>query len=268
MLMENETLDELKKWFDDYVATFKSGDVESDFNVVLKEEHSRRVCREILYIGENLRLSENNLLLAEIMALLHDIGRFQQYTQYRTFVDHLSVNHAEFGVKILREKQTLWRLEELEQDLILRAISYHNRMDLPLDETDRCLMFSRMLRDADKLDIWQVFTDYYAWQGGASDTTIIHNLPDTPGISDRICADLLAGKTARYGDAKNLNDFKLLQVGWIFDINFAPTFRRIQERDYMAVIRNALPQSGQVAQIFSEVQSYLAGFTTDNTEAL
>jgi hypothetical protein len=177
------------------------------------------------------------------------------------------VNHAEFGVEILREEQTLRRLEESEHDLVLRAISYHNRMDLPLDETDRCLTFSKMLRDADKLDIWQVFTDYYARQGGASDTTIIHNLPDTPGISDRICADLLAGKTARYGDAKNLNDFKLLQVGWVFDINFAPSVRRIQERDYMGMIRNALPQSGQIAQIFSEVQSYLAGFVTESTEA-
>lgn len=39
----------------------------------MKEEHTKRVCKEILYIGKQLRLDDNELRLAEIIALFHDI---------------------------------------------------------------------------------------------------------------------------------------------------------------------------------------------------
>ncbi len=55
---------------------------------------------------------------------------------------------------------------------------------------------------------------------------------------------------------KNLNDFKLLQVGWIFDINFAPTFRDIRERRYLERIRSVLPESEQIDTVFSVISAY------------
>ena len=61
---------------------------------MLKEKHSLRVCNEILNIGKNHNLTDNNLRLAEAMALFHDIGRFEQYTRYQTFVDKKSENHG------------------------------------------------------------------------------------------------------------------------------------------------------------------------------
>ncbi|MDY6911219.1 MAG: HD domain-containing protein, partial [Chloroflexota bacterium] len=191
-MMGKETLHELKIWFSDYVSAFKTGEADFQQNIILKEFHSYRVCHEILYIGESLGLKEEYLRLAESIALLHDIGRFEQYARHQTFADHLSVNHAEFGVAILRENKVLKEIDEAEQDLILRAIAYHNRANLPSDETDRCLFFSKLLRDADKLDIWQVFIDYYAHNNGDRNSAIIHNLPDTPGISDGVYADLKA----------------------------------------------------------------------------
>ena len=65
---------------------------------------------------------------------------------------------------------------------------------------------------------------------------------------------------------KNLNDFKLLQLGWIYDINFAPTFQRIQERAYLEKIRDALPKSEEVEEVFSMVQSYLDEQTMERSD--
>ena len=113
-----------------------------------------------------------------------------------------------------------------------------------------------MLRDADKLDIWKVFTDSYI-DGANLSKAVIHGLHDTPGISDALYNDLTRGKVANYSDAKNLNDFKLLQTGWVYDVNFAPTFRRILERGYLTATRNALPQSTQIDEIFTVTESYL-----------
>lgn len=254
--MDEELITKLRSWFDSYVAAFKKGEEEFDRNIILKEEHTRRVCQEILYIGEDIGLDEKGLQLAWIMALFHDIGRFEQFAQYGTFADHISVNHAEFGVEILRQKGVLRDLDEGDQDLILRAIAYHNRRYLPEDETQECLYFSRMLRDADKLDIWNVVTEYYR-NAGEEDSVLVQNFPDTPGISPAIYEDMVNARIANYMDVKNLNDFKLLQVGWVYDVNFPPTFRRIYERGYLDAIRRALPQSEQIEQIFSTAQAYL-----------
>jgi hypothetical protein len=255
--MNRERVDALKDWFSGYVKTFKSVDDDLDENTALKEEHTERVCGEILDIGEKLGLSDDDLYLAEIVALFHDIGRFEQYARHRTFVDFHSVNHAEEGIKILRENGVLNGLDYPTRDLILRIISYHNRASLPQKETKRCLFFTKLLRDADKLDIWRVVTDYYRRKDGKRNNSIELGIPDTPGISDDAYNDLIEGKIVEVAHLKNLNDFKLLQIGWIYDINFIPTFQRIKERKYIEMIRDVLPESKKRENVFSVVQSYL-----------
>ena len=54
-----------------------------------------QVCKEILNIGEQIELNNDELRLSEVIALFHDIGRFEQYAHYKTFVDRKSENHAE-----------------------------------------------------------------------------------------------------------------------------------------------------------------------------
>lgn len=257
LMIDEQMLTGYRKWFTEYAATFRTGELEYDRNIIIKEDHTARVCQEITYIGQNIGLNRHDLLLAETMALFHDVGRFEQYVKFGTFADHLSVNHAEFGVEIMNDKQVLDSLDPEERKLILRAILYHNRRDLPIDETDACLRYAKMLRDADKLDIWQVFADYYRHGGEKENSVLIHNFPDTPGISPEIHAELVAARIANYSDVKNLNDFKLLQVGWVYDINFPPTFRRVHDRGYLDSIRSALPDSEQIDQVFFAAQAYL-----------
>jgi len=227
-------------------------------NIILKEKHTIQVCKEILKIGEQLGLNDNELRLAEIIALFHDVGRFEQYARYKTFVDRESEDHAELGVKILEENRVLNRFDESMQSLILRTILYHNRAALPEEDTDTCLFFSRLLRDADKLDIWRVVTDYYNQKNGKSNGAIELGLPDTAGFSDEVYQDLLNMRIVDIKHLKNLNDFKLLQIGWIFDINFAPTFQSIKTRHYLEMIRQVLPESEKIDKIFAVIQSYLS----------
>jgi len=79
--INNKIVEYTKDWFFNYVQTFKDGDKELKQNVVLKEEHTKRVCKEIVGIGKQLGLNDNDLRLAEIIALLHDVGRFEQYSR-------------------------------------------------------------------------------------------------------------------------------------------------------------------------------------------
>ncbi len=248
-----------KKWFDQYVAGFTAGgDAASDVvkNIRLKKDHSKRVVKEIQWIAQNLDLDDEALHLATVIALFHDIGRFEQYARYRTFVDHKSENHAELGVKILRQHQVLDYLPAARADLVCRVISYHNRASLPGDETRECLFYARMLRDADKLDIWRVLIDHYHRRNGDDNPAIELGLPDTPGISDQVYDNVMKGKIVEARQVKNLNDFKLLQIGWVFDINFMPALQQVKDRGYVESICRTLVPSERLARVEQAVADW------------
>ncbi len=244
--------DTFRNWFDSYVAGFTAGeDAAPDVvtNIRLKKDHSERVVKEMLWIADQLALDDQAKDLAGIMALFHDIGRFEQYARYRTFVDQKSENHAELGVTILQQHRVLEILSPDRADLICRVISYHNRAALPVDETAECLFYARLLRDADKLDIWRVLVDHYQGQNPNDNPAIELGLPDTPGISDRVYDPVVNAKIVEARHINNLNDFKLLQIGWVFDINFTPALRQVRDRGYVESICQTLPPSDRLARI-------------------
>ena len=254
--IDKNNINELKAWFFNYVQGFKQGDKDLQQNILLKEEHTKKVCREILALSDELGLTDDEKRLAEIIALFHDIGRFEQYARYNTFVDRRSANHAELGVKILQKFIVLDNLEKPMKSLILRTIRYHNRAELPREETETCLFFAKLLRDADKLDIWRVVTEYYHQNDGKRNDAIELDLPDTPEFSDAVYQDLMNKEIVNVHDIKNLNDFKLLQIGWIYDINFIPALIAVNSRGYLERIRDVLPKSLKIDNIFTIIQSH------------
>ncbi len=257
--MNQETVNKLKGWFFRYVRGFKTGDADQRRNVLLKEDHTRRVCEEILCIGRALGLGGKDLRVAEVAALFHDLGRFEQYARHRTFVDRNSFNHAAFGVKILEDQGLLDGIGNSQRNTILRAITYHNRINLPRKENAGCLLIAGMLRDADKLDIWRVVIDYYNRSGGERNSVLELELPETPGVSHEVCQDLMAGRIVASAHLKNLNDFKLLQAGWVYDLNFEFTFRCVRERGILEKIRAVLPDSEEIAGIFDRIHAVIDG---------
>ena len=245
----------IRKWFEDYTGNYTKG--EDQENIILKIEHSKRVAKDIGLICVGLELNEYDRDLAEICGILHDVGRFEQYKRYKTFNDAHSVNHAELGVQVIIEQRILKELPEIEQNLILKAISYHNRLDLPVDEDESILYFSKILRDGDKLDIFKVVTDYYAVRSKKRNETLELELPDEGDITDIVYDAVLQGRIVDYRKIKNLNDFKLLQVGWVYGLNFLPSIKLFDEREYLGKLQAALPDNEKCRAIFNQVRNYI-----------
>lgn len=224
----------------------------------LKTEHTRRVCQAIMDIGSSLDLSNEDLCMAEASGLLHDIGRFEQYSRYRTFMDYRSEDHAALGVKVIQANRVLDDLEPNVADIIIRLVRYHNRAALPVGVEKRFLFFLKLLRDSDKVDIWRVVTECYQNGDNNRNRSIGLDLPDIDRVSDSVYESLMNGKLVQMEDLETLNDFKLLQIGWIYDVNFPRTFQIVMENDFLTIIRNVLPQgSVRVAEIYERACEHL-----------
>lgn len=248
----------LRAWFENYTRQFFSDDPTTQDAMRLKVAHTRRVCDLIVDIGKSLDLAGEALCIAEAAALLHDIGRFEQYQRYRTFSDLKSENHAQLGVTVIENNHVLNVLDPQTAKTILTAVGLHNRFALPEGEEEPRLFFVKLLRDADKLDIWHVVTEYYETKEHPRNRSIELDLPDIDSISDPVHTALMNGRLVNMADLRTLNDFKLLQIGWVYDLNFRRSFQIARENRYLDKIRLAISSaSHRVTQIHTAAQAYL-----------
>jgi hypothetical protein len=247
----------LKGWFTEYTNGYLTGACDHDRAIRLKIDHTQRVCRNIVMLCRAMDLMENDLLIAETMGLFHDIGRFEQFAVYGTFNDRASTNHARLSVQQMATHKLLTSFTRPEKRLIAGAVAFHNAAALPLEKSDRSLFFMKLLRDADKLDIWKVVTDYYHGSNGRRNTTIELGLPDAPTCSASALNALHQGRIVRLQSLQTLNDFKLLQISWVFDLNFAPSFQVLFDRGYISMIEAVLPATPEIAAAVKQAQAYV-----------
>jgi putative nucleotidyltransferase with HDIG domain len=238
-----------KEWFSKYCRSFYSSDIEDQKNISLKEQHTLKVCENITAISERLSLNENQMLLAWTVALFHDIGRFPQYARYKTFRDSISVNHGLLGAETLQEHGPLQSLSPDEQELVIQAVRFHNAFSVPKNERDKIIFFIKLIRDADKLDIWRVFVEHYEGAEESRASAVGLGLPDLPGYSEDVLAGLYQKQIVSLSIIRSLNDFKLLQLSWIFDLNFTPSFFLLSEAKYIDRITAHLPQTDEIHKL-------------------
>ncbi|HDH04340.1 MAG TPA: HD domain-containing protein [Nitrospirae bacterium] len=256
--MTEEDLIYLKKWFSDYTKSFYSSDEGDQRNIMLKVEHTRHVCRNIIDIGRDLSLKDNEMMLAETVAIFHDIGRFPQYAKYKTFKDAVSVNHGLLGVKTLIQEKILENLLPGEQELITQAVKFHCAIAVPTAVEERIKFFIKLIRDADKLDVYRVFIEFYESPDDQKASATAHGVPDTPGYSERILASIKNKTIAPYSEVRNLNDFKLMKLSWVYDLNFRGACKLLQERGYVNSLAQVLPQTDEIRNLIKNIREFIS----------
>lgn len=249
-------LRELQKKFARYGEWF-TAEAADPGPYILKRDHTRRVSEEIVGLGREKKLAEADLLLAEAAALLHDIGRFRQYWEYGTFIDLHSVDHARLGLQVIREERLLENYPGEEQNLLEAAVACHNQARLPPDRTGRELLLIQLLRDADKLDIWRVCVQSYQHPDGGVHPSVRLGLPDTDHVSPKVLQAVFRRHPVNSGDIRCLNDLKLLQASWVFDLNFSESRDRVRERGIIPAIFATLPAVDTLQTILQDIQEYL-----------
>jgi putative nucleotidyltransferase with HDIG domain len=255
--MQSRDLDIFKAWFDGYSRTFYTDAAEDNKNIGLKIRHTSFVCENAVLIAREEQMADNDVLIAETAALFHDVGRFAQYAAYKTFRDSVSVNHGRLGAEILKEKEILADILPRDQELIINTVRFHNTFDIPSFDDKQKILFLRLIRDADKLDIWRVFAEHFHGAEEDKASAVGLGLPDRPDYSQTVLSCLHKKTPASLSDLKTLNDFKLMQLSWAYDLNFRPSFRLLAKRNLIREIASTLPQTTEISDALAVVEEFV-----------
>ncbi len=257
--MNPQDINFFRKFFREYAKKFYSDaeiDDETKINLKLKEVHTYRVYRNITYISKSLNLKEEEINLAKAIALFHDIGRFEQLKQYKTFLDRKSESHSEIALRVFNKEGILNRMNEKERKILISAIKFHNVKEIPKNLNEKNLFFCRLIRDADKIDIFKVWIDYFKRKDNF-DPSYGMDLSVSNEYSVHIISDILVNKISPLENVKTYNDIKLLLLTWIYDVHFDASLNLILKRKYMQEIFKILPKNKEMKKICGHINFYI-----------
>lgn len=216
-----------KKEFLKYTENY---DLEN-INIKRKQLHSLRVMEISKNIAENIKLSDEEIKIATLIGLLHDIARFEQYTNYHTFSDLNSIDHGDFGAQILEDDLRKYIRMDKYDNIIKTAIKNHNKYQIEEGITDKEKLFSKIIRDADKIDIlYEVFTEFYKGREEELEEDIIteNDIKEFKELKSII----------RTKEQKNELYNVISMISFIFDINLKVSFKILKEEDSINKILN------------------------------
>ena len=218
----------------------------SDPKIALKITHTYEVLNSAKYIAKKLDLSKEDYDLACLIALLHDIGRFEQLKEYDSYDDTLGMNHAEFGIKLLFEENYIRKfVEEKDFDeIIYKAIANHNKYKVDFTGfSEREIMHAKIIRDADKLDNFRVKEkeSFVAlFEEGMNEDKV-----GKQDITDKIYKTFENHSLILSSDRVTYMDHWVSFIAFIFDMNYNASLEFIKERDYIDVLVDRINYSNE-----------------------
>ena len=247
--MAGYDIEQCRSWFQSFTKGFLQSvaDDADRENIRLKIDHSLRVLDRAFQITAGMDINEETKGLAHIAALFHDVGRFPQYMFYRTFVDRQSVNHALLSVDVLRKNGVLRGLPEISRRQVLGAIWLHNRFSISSGLSPKLDLLARIIRDADKLDIFFIMVSRLRSDSSTNDAVLFHLKPHPSAYTMTIMEDITSGRLGRYEEMVWINDLKLLLCGWIYDFNFDISREILLKSGLLESILSLLPDLPEMA---------------------
>lgn len=219
-----------KKEFKKFLESYNN---QEQIGFDLKVKHTYQVVENAKYLANKLNLNEEDEALAELIALLHDIGRFEELKVTKEF-DNSKFDHASYGVKMLFEDGMIRRFVEDEKydNIIEKAIGSHSLKELGSNLTERELLHAKIIRDADKLDNYRVKIEEKVetiFPGKMKEKDELENST----ISEKVYESVKNNSCVDVNDRKTILDFWVCVLAFTFDLNFKESYELIKQEDYI-----------------------------------
>ncbi|MCD7808878.1 MAG: HD domain-containing protein [Erysipelotrichaceae bacterium] len=213
--------------FDHYISNYDT----SIPSIHLKLVHTYEVVKVSDYLCDQLHLSEEDKQLAALIALLHDIGRFEQWIRYQSFADYKTIDHALFSSDLLFHQQLIreFIVDEQYDEIIKNAIEQHNKYQVDDGFDERNLLFIHLIRDADKLDNFRVKEEEHMENILYKTVEEVNQETISPKIYEQFSHQELI-----YGPNRITHlDMWLSYIAFIFDLNFKESLIYIKDNHWV-----------------------------------
>lgn len=239
-----------KKEFKKYVSNYNPANP----RVELKISHIGRVTDNCKIIAESLGLSEEEVEVAELLGLFHDLGRFEQVRIADTFSDRESgINHAEQSNKVLFEDGLIRNFikDNRYDNLIKKAVYNHNRAEIEPGLDEKELLFAKIIRDADKIDI------FYTTNFAEFEPLFWYKDFNIEKINENVIEDIRHRRLVNYGSIKNNADVITIFYGYIFDLYFDISLKTIAENHYLERYTERVKENFKSEKIHTQIDEML-----------
>ena len=229
----------LEKAFNEYTKDYDM----KNTNIYLKYKHSFNVANFMEELANNLYLDEEDVYLAKAIGLLHDIGRFEQLKLFNSYNDKL-YEHANCACDYLFRDNHIrdFIKDDKNDNIINKAIYNHNKFEIEEGLNDRELLFSKMIRDMDKLDIF--------FQVGYH---LNPSFVEKPTKS--VVKDFFDGKGIGNKELKKKSDFVIETLAFLNNIYFKETFDMIIETDNLGFYLSSVEVSKENEELFNKIRN-------------
>ncbi|MCI8272627.1 MAG: HD domain-containing protein [Clostridia bacterium] len=235
-------LEYTRKQFNEFIKRY---DLKNEM-IGLKVAHMIRVMKVNMKFAEFQGLGNEDIELAGIIGLLHDIGRFVQIERYGTFIDYKSIDHCQAGVNLLFKDGFIayFVKDDKYYHIIERAIKNHGQFEIEPGLDEHTLLHCQLIRDSDKTDIFEVMLQENP------DTVFDGDYIRNANINEKVKEDFFNNRMINKVDVKTVFDDYVRKVAFIFNYYFARNLQYVKEKNYISRM----------------TERFLAHFKIDNPE--
>lgn len=286
----------IKNTFQEYTDRYDS----TDPKIKLKIDHTYRVADLCERIAKSLDLAQEDIDLAWLSGMLHDIGRFEQLRRYHTFSDAQSIDHAKFAVELLYEDGLI--ADYVPEISTVKSVSNTRTMDGGIDPVDkrgaagrmsggcgsftglsedmplfdvfrtlriaigehsayriqegldeRTQMFCHILRDADKVDIFQVICDTPMEEVYGFQTEDILRSGITPEVRQAFLEHHAVLRCLK----KQPADYVVAHGSLAFELVYPESLRIAKEQGYLGRMMSFQSENPETAKEFEHLRKDL-----------
>lgn len=232
--------EKVEKCFQEYLKNFD----QKNKKIALKIRHSYEVARLAEELAKKLYFTKEEIILAKIIGLLHDIGRFEQVTRTDSFSDTTSCDHADIAIDYLFKKNMHivdFIPDRFYDDIIRNAIYYHNKLEIPSGKCPIITKFMKLIRDVDRIGIFYV------------EAVELSPIFDT-NITEEVLRDFRKEKLISRELVHTESDSTLCLLAFLFDFSYEESFDLLVETDYLGMFIGCVDVDTKAEELWKEIR--------------
>ncbi len=251
--MTIDELEKIKTWFLTYTEQCMQCGTDCREQLEPRQKHTLLVAKECRLLADDLDWSSDRTYIGEAIGLLHDVGRFSQYADFRTFVDSDSVDHCRRGYDLVKNAGILAPLTPIEQRIILNGIRYHNLKGVRSRSQPESLPYIHLVHDADRIDRFRI--TLVLIKEHTRERTLSVSL-DGP-VSQHVLKKISTGRSVSRKNIESTLDFYLFRLSSVFTIHYPQTFRRLLESCMFEKVVKRLPDDRTIQDAAEGMLAYI-----------